>query len=275
MGEVGRRGATRSVILDAARQVAAEKGMRAVTVRAVSEAAGVGMGTLRHHFPSQRELFAELVAELVDDRVDDSVVMESSAGGPERLEQAVGQLLPDDYSDPPTLAAWFDVYAAAFARPPAEHSRQVLEAGAERSHEHLRRWLVHLAREGWLEVTRIEEVGEVLGALSSGLLLESLTPGSPVTFETARSTLGFAARRMLHDSPAPLGALDPAARSRFTVPWVTLPVTARERPDRAVYVSNETGVFQVYAWDRRSGDRWRVTDEPRGRSCARSALMAR
>src|SRR5699024_10244694 len=93
---------TRSAILSAAKQVAAENGMGAVTVRAVSAAAGVGMGTLRHHFRSQRELFAALVAEVVDDRIDDAVALESPGTGPDRLQRAVGQLLPDDYADAPT-----------------------------------------------------------------------------------------------------------------------------------------------------------------------------
>lgn len=58
--------------------------------------------------------------------------------------------------------------------------------------------------------------------------------------------------------------MDAAARSRFTVPIITLPVTARECADRAVYVSNESGAFQIHSWDRGGDTRTRITDEPGG-----------
>lgn len=255
---------TRSRILDAARTVAAERGMRAVTVRAVSEAAGVGMGTLRHHFASQRELFAELVSELVDDRIDDAVIEDTSLGGPDRLARAIGQFLPAEYADRSTLSAWFDVYATAFAQPPSEHGRQLLETAARRSHAHVRVWLVRLASEGWLDATRIDETANLLVALSSGLLLETLTPGSPVTFGDARATLSLAARSALRRSVTPLGRLEPAARDRFLEPVTTFPIASRERPERAILVSNDSGVFQVYAWDRGSDTRWQLTDAEDG-----------
>lgn len=255
---------TRSQILRAAREIAERQGMRAATVRAVSEAAGVGMGTMRHHFKSQRELFAVLVAEVVDDRVDDSVMLDSSMSGADRLADAVGQLIPSEYADVSSLAAWFDVYASAFARPPSGYSNQLLEAASRRTHRHVRSWLVRLAREGWVEPARIDGVADTLVALASGLLLEVLTPGSPVTFDTARSTLALAARSVVRESPVPLGVLGPAARERFTSPTSTLPVAARDNPDRAVIVSDDSGAFQVYAWDRRSGVRVPVTNTVHG-----------
>lgn len=255
---------TRSRILEAARTLAAERGMRAVTVRAVSEAAGVGMGTLRHHFASQRELFAELVSELVDDHIDDAVIEDSSLTGPDRLVRAIGQFLPAEYAEASTLSAWFDVYATAFAQPSSEHSRQLLETAARRSHAHVRTWLVRLASEGWLDATRIDETANLLVALSSGLLLETLTPGSPVTFESARVTLSLAARSALRPSAVPLGHLAPESRSRFLEPVTTFPVVSRERPERALFVSNESGVFQVYAWDRGDDARWQLTEAPNG-----------
>ncbi|MEJ6549633.1 prolyl oligopeptidase family serine peptidase [Corynebacterium sp. USCH3] len=255
---------TRERILEAARHISSERGMRAVTVRAVSDEAGVGMGTLRHYFKSQRELFATLVGEFVDDRVDDSVMDDTSLSGPDRLSQAVGQFLPADYADKSLLSAWFDVYATAFAQPPSEHSRQLLEAAARRSHAHARAWLTRLASEGWLDATRIDDAANMLLALSSGLLLETLTPGSPITFENAKNTLSLAVKSVLRSNPAPLGQLNDEARSRFLSPTRTLPVSSRQHPERAIFVSNESGTFQVYAWNREDDTRWQITDTPTG-----------
>lgn len=235
---------TRERILEAARNISSERGMRAVTVRAVCDAAGVGMGTLRHHFKSQRELFAELVAGVIDDRIDDTVIEDLSLSGPDRLAQAVSQFLPADYADSASLSAWFDVYATAFAQPPSEYSRQVLEAAAQRSHTHTRAWLAQLASEGWLDATRIDDTANMLLALSSGLLLETLTPGSPVTFKNAKNSLSLAAKSALRTKAIPPGQLDDPARSRFFAPTKTLPVSSRQRPERALFVSNESGTFQ-------------------------------
>ncbi|GGS17355.1 MULTISPECIES: S9 family peptidase [Actinokineospora] len=53
-------------------------------------------------------------------------------------------------------------------------------------------------------------------------------------------------------------------RARFRAPRVTLPDWAREAPDRTVYVSNASGVWEVYAWDRSTDTHRQVTDRPNG-----------
>lgn len=222
------------------------------------------MGTLRHHFKSQRELFAELVGEVLDDRIDDSMIRDTSLSGPDRLAQAVAQFLPADYADRSLLSAWFDVYASAFAHPPSEYSRQMLEVAAQRSHTHARAWLTRLASEGWLDATRIDDAANMLLALSSGLLLETLTPGSPITFENAKSTLSLAARSVLRSNPTSPGQLTDETRSRFLSPTRLLPVSSRQLPTHAILVSNESGTFQVYAWNRENDTRWQITDSPTG-----------
>ncbi len=51
---------------------------------------------------------------------------------------------------------------------------------------------------------------------------------------------------------------------RFRAPTLTLPEWSRHAPDRAVLTSDETGAFQAYAWDVRTGARRRMTDESVG-----------
>lgn len=51
---------------------------------------------------------------------------------------------------------------------------------------------------------------------------------------------------------------------RFRSPSVWFPVWAREAPDRVVVAANESGAWQVYAWDRARGGRRQVTDDPLG-----------
>ena len=47
---------------------------------------------------------------------------------------------------------------------------------------------------------------------------------------------------------------------RFRAPTHTFPVWARHAPDRLVVATNETGTYQVYAWDRARATRTKITD---------------
>ncbi|GAA3153843.1 prolyl oligopeptidase family serine peptidase [Planomonospora alba] len=55
-------------------------------------------------------------------------------------------------------------------------------------------------------------------------------------------------------------------QARFRAPRVTLPVWARQAPSRAVYRSNASGAWEVYAWDRAEGVTRQVTSRPTGTS---------
>ncbi len=56
----------------------------------------------------------------------------------------------------------------------------------------------------------------------------------------------------------------PEWEKRFRAPRVSLPDWAEDAPDRALFVSNATGTFELYAWDRKTGGQRQVTDRPDG-----------
>ncbi len=56
----------------------------------------------------------------------------------------------------------------------------------------------------------------------------------------------------------------PPWEGRFHVPVSFLPEWSPLAPERAVYASNESGVWQVHAWDIATGERRRVTDHAVG-----------
>jgi acetyl esterase/lipase len=56
----------------------------------------------------------------------------------------------------------------------------------------------------------------------------------------------------------------PDWEKRFRAPRVGLPDWAEDAPDRSLFVSNATGTFELYAWDRTTGSRRQVTDRPNG-----------
>ncbi|GGX74486.1 S9 family peptidase [Streptomyces minutiscleroticus] len=63
---------------------------------------------------------------------------------------------------------------------------------------------------------------------------------------------------------APGGEAVPDWEKRFRAPRVSLPDWAEDAPDRALFSSNATGTYELYAWDRATGEQRQVTDRPNG-----------
>ena len=51
---------------------------------------------------------------------------------------------------------------------------------------------------------------------------------------------------------------------RYRAPRVWLPDWAEDAPDRCLYVSNQTGVYELHAWDRATGEHRQVTSRANG-----------
>ncbi|WP_455360703.1 prolyl oligopeptidase family serine peptidase [Streptomyces sp. SYSU K21746] len=56
----------------------------------------------------------------------------------------------------------------------------------------------------------------------------------------------------------------PDWEKRFRAPRVGLPEWAEDAPDRSLFVSNATGTYELYAWDRATGRQRQATDRPNG-----------
>ena len=56
----------------------------------------------------------------------------------------------------------------------------------------------------------------------------------------------------------------PDWEKRFRAPRVSLPDWAEDAPHRSLFVSNATGTYELYAWDRETGEQRQVTDRPNG-----------
>ncbi|MEU6080473.1 prolyl oligopeptidase family serine peptidase [Streptomyces sp. NPDC047108] len=56
----------------------------------------------------------------------------------------------------------------------------------------------------------------------------------------------------------------PDWEKRFRAPRVGLPDWAEDAPHRSLFVSNATGTYELYTWDRATGDQRQATDRPNG-----------
>ncbi|MEU9982654.1 prolyl oligopeptidase family serine peptidase [Streptomyces sp. NPDC050856] len=59
-------------------------------------------------------------------------------------------------------------------------------------------------------------------------------------------------------------AVMPDWEKRFRAARVSLPDWAEQAPARSLFVSNASGTYELYAWDRDSGEQRQVTDRPNG-----------
>ncbi|MFF2849604.1 prolyl oligopeptidase family serine peptidase [Streptomyces sp. NPDC058001] len=68
------------------------------------------------------------------------------------------------------------------------------------------------------------------------------------------------------ESNGPVGgdSTMPDWEKRFRAPRVSLPDWAEDAPHRSLFVSNATGTYELYAWDRGTGEQRRVTDRANG-----------
>jgi dipeptidyl aminopeptidase/acylaminoacyl peptidase len=56
----------------------------------------------------------------------------------------------------------------------------------------------------------------------------------------------------------------PLWQRRFRAPIVVFPTWSRHAPDRLVYASSESGIYQLHSWDVATGERRQITHEPVG-----------
>ncbi len=78
-----------------------------------------------------------------------------------------------------------------------------------------------------------------------------------------RNERGVKDQRDVRDRQGAAGEM-PDWEKRFRAPRVSLPEWAQDAPDRSLFVSNATGTYELYAWDRASGEQRRATDRPNG-----------
>lgn len=136
----------REHIVAAAREVAAEQGMAALSVRTVAARAGVGASTLRYYFPAQRDLYDAVTDALFDAGLGDLRIRDSRIPASDRLVECLRQFLtPAD-----GLEQWAATVAAVAGPDSTPERRELWMSAVRRAHERVRVWLEILAGEGAL-----------------------------------------------------------------------------------------------------------------------------
>lgn len=161
----------RNQIIDAGRSLLTEDPRAALSVRAVAERAGVGASTLRHHFPTQRELHESIYAAFYDAAIDDLRIRDTSIPPRQRLRECLLQLLPP--AQPATLPidGWISAITSAFGSSASPESRAGWTASVIQTRGQIVAWLTVLAEEGAVAAGTEQRSARLLMVVLDGLTL--------------------------------------------------------------------------------------------------------
>lgn len=190
---------SRAKILIAACTMISEDPASTLSVRTVATRAGVSMGSLRHHFPTQRALRAAVldtiysVVEFEDDIIDDT-----SIPARDRLVRCLRQPLSVGVGSE-ARQAWITFFDAFVAPEPTDDIRTAYKAFADEALHRVEHWLTVLAEEGALVSDDVEAHARFLNTLLNGLSLERAVPIDGPIVQQETTTLYAAVDAILRD----------------------------------------------------------------------------
>lgn len=182
---------TRDRIIAAATEMIQEGAPR-LSVRAVAARADVGASTLRHHFPTQRDLINAALTASYDAAMPDERIRDTSVPPRERLRECIWRVLEPFSSPAEAREVWTNLlrtFAQAEADPNTRAGYEALVAQAERR---VGAWLAILEEEGALSPGDNIKRTDLLLTVVDGLSIARALPPSDTRLEEEATTLGFA-----------------------------------------------------------------------------------
>ncbi|GAB3260790.1 hypothetical protein GCM10027425_23900 [Alteromonas gracilis] len=195
---------TREKILIAAATMLAEDPTARLSVRAVAARADVSVGSLRHFFPTQRQLLDTVVAGMQALDVPGDPMDDASSSPSDRLTRCLESVLAEvgagqearDY-----IGSLHRAYVDSPPDPEAEHAFRALERLAV---NRVVGWLTTLHQEGVRVTGDVEQQARFLLSVVNGLALERALPGAPARIDSERTTLRLAVSAVIDDLPGPV-----------------------------------------------------------------------
>lgn len=194
---------TRDRILHAALTMFGENRGAGLSVRAVAARAGVSTGSLRFHFPTQRELLDEVLRIVYELIAPDDPIHDESLTARERLLACLRQVLaPSGVGEKARQGA--TLLHQTFIEP--EHTDELREAYLANEREGQRRvehWLSVLEEEGSLPPGDNSRRARFLNTVLSGLALERALPSDASLLASETNTLTMAVDAVFRDVETP------------------------------------------------------------------------
>lgn len=188
---------SREKVLAAAAAMMAEDAAANLSVRAVAARAGVSVGSLRFHFPTQDALQDALLARIYDHFFPGDPIRDPALSARDRMVACLRQILAPTGVGVDARTAWAAVYKA-FIEPEQTPDLRSAYAGIER--EGLRRvtyWLTVLADEGAIQRGDYTPQARFLSTVLNGLAYERALPSSESLLQAETATLYLAVDAVL------------------------------------------------------------------------------
>ncbi len=202
MDEAPKEPGTREKILIAAATMLGENPTARLSVRAVAARAQVSTGSLRHFFPTQRELIETVVAAMYDLEIPDDPINDRSLTAEERLIACLQLILRQIGVGESARNQWGALYEAYVATAPSEDEAATYLALDRMGRHRISQWLTTLIDEGVIPGGRVEERVRFLSTVLAGLMTERALPFDAVGIEAETTTLRLAAQAVMSEWPA-------------------------------------------------------------------------
>lgn len=189
---------SRDRILWAAASLLAEGPGAAVSVRSVAARAGVSTGSLRHHFPTQRQLMDAVLPLVYDLVLPQDSIHDTSIPARDRLMAALQHLLSPTGHDVDPRTAWIQAFDRYVTTEPTEAARAEY-LGIERElHRRIEYALTVLQDEGSLPPGDKPRRARFLMTVLNGLSTAQAFPGEQALPTTQLEVLQAAVDCVFH-----------------------------------------------------------------------------
>lgn len=191
---------TRERILAAAAALISEDGLTArLSVRAVAARAGVSSGSLRHHFPTQRELRDEVMRRIYDWIAPADPIRDTSLPARDRLAECLRQVLAQAGTGQAAREAMTTVVGTFVAAEQTDAMREAYLAIQHDGQRRVKSWLQVLADEGALPADDVPRRARFLLTVLDGLGLERALPAEDSLAQEETETLYMAVDAVLSE----------------------------------------------------------------------------
>lgn len=202
MDETSKEPGTRAKILIAAATMLGENSTARLSVRAVAARAQVSTGSLRHFFPTQRELIETVVAGMYDLDIPDDPINDRSLTAEERLIACLQLILRQVGVGESARKQWGALYEAYVSTAPSEDEAATYIALDRMGQHRISQWLTTLIDEGLTPGGRVQERARFLSTVLAGLMTERALPSDAVGIDAETTSLQLAVHAVMSEWPA-------------------------------------------------------------------------
>lgn len=194
-------GTRERIIIAAAEMVSADPTAR-LSVRAVAARAGVSAGSLRYHFPTQRELQDTVLQTIYEVVAPDDRIRDTSVPARDRLVECLRNVLAPGGVGAQARESWIQTFQSFIVPEPTEESAGAYQALWRHAQHRVEFWLSVLRDEGALSPSDLtpEDLtarARFLMTVVDGLSIERALPGESSTLAAETQTLQLAVDAVL------------------------------------------------------------------------------